>query len=161
MAPFHLSLSLFLNGCPSSCHYSYPHSLVSLATCISSTKERTRTDSEELGPRAPLSPLLVLWIWLAGHSDGAWGFAELKQSQFCLTFHSSKQSAKFWGKQVQTFNSQVTQVPQSIGFDKGEEMESAAKQMTLCVREITVPKRMSNPAFQAEWATIYPPHWAP
>lgn len=76
----------------------------------------------------------------------------------CLTFHSSKQSAKPWGKQVQTFKSQVTRVPQSIGLEKGGEMESAAKQMTLCVREITVPKRMSNQAFQAEWAAICPPH---
>lgn len=68
-----------------------------------------QADSEELGPRAPLPPLLVLRIRLAGHSDGVCGFAELKQSQFCLTFHSSKQSAKPWGKQVQTFKSQVTQ----------------------------------------------------
>lgn len=167
MAPLHLSLSLFLNGCPSSCHLKATPTLLSHLPLASAAQRRGPEPGDvfsgwQWGAGSPCLTLSsVLWIRLAGHSDGVWGFAELKQSQFCLTFHSSKQSAKPWGKQVQTYKSQVTQVPQSIGLEKGEEMESAAKQMTLCVREITVPKRMSNQAFQAEWATIYPPHWAP
>ena len=151
-----------------------PCSFVTLATHVEQHKGR----SEELGSLRltceelvrSLFPLHVVSVWLVVTLwpclGLCWADRNFQQSQLCLTFGSSAQSAKPPGeKKAQAFRSRVTQLPEPISLGKRErrEMKSPGIQTTVLVRELPVPQRMSsNQVFQAEWETqVPPPHCAP
>lgn len=117
---------------------------------------RSQADLGGAGALSLSSPCSVCGWWPL--CDRAWGCAELtgafQQSQLCLTFGSSAQSAKPpGGKKGTSFQVKSYQLPEPIGLGKRErrEMKSPGIQTTVLVREIPVPQRMlSNQVFQAE-----------